>query len=131
MVMNPFIMAGIIVGLNWGAYGVAVGYTFASLINGYVNFSYAGGLVGLTYSRLMYNLSGILICASSMSGLVYIFGLLLPSGWSHWLRLLTQVPVGAALYVGFVHIFGVQAYQELINLMMEQWDDRIQLKTES
>lgn len=121
MVMNPFIVFGIVVGLQWGAVGVAVGYTVTSLINGYVNFRYAGGLVEVTYGELLYHLSGIFACAALMSGAVYGLGYALPPEWPHWLRLLTQVPSGAVIYWALIHTFGVRAYQETCNLLIEQF----------
>jgi PST family polysaccharide transporter len=125
MVMNPFIISGIVVGLQWGTIGVAVGYTVTSLINGYVNFRYAGGIVGITYAKLLYHLSGIFACAASMSGAVYGLGHALPPEWPHWLRLLTQVPSGIIFYWALIHMFGVRAYQETCNLLIEQFSRRL------
>jgi PST family polysaccharide transporter len=124
MVMNPVIMAGIIVGLYWGILGVAIGYTLASLINGYVNFNYAGSFVGLRYRDLVYHLSGIFGCAVLMGVGVYGVGYMLPSGWSHLEQLIVQVSAGVALYWALVYSCDVRAYRDTVDLVLDQWRQR-------
>ena len=121
---KPFMIAGIAVGLYWGLMGIVVGFSAASFIIWGVEFRYAGGLVNLTFGDLLHHLSGIFACALGMAGGVYALGLVLPPEWSHWLQLVTQVPVGILLYWGIVHIFNVQAYSEVLDLLHEQWNKR-------
>jgi hypothetical protein len=83
----------------------------------------------LTFSELVRHLFGIFACAATMAGAVYALGLALPPEWPHWLQLLTQVPAGIVIYGALVHSFGVQAYRETLDLLVEQWQRRTQTAT--
>ncbi|WP_103027262.1 MOP flippase family protein [Salinibacter altiplanensis] len=124
--VKPILIAGIVIGLQWGVMGVAYGYSIAVFLGTYPEWRYAGQLVGFTYSDLAYDLSGIFTCAAVMGGLVYTLGLALPTEWPHWLQLLTQVPTGMVLYWALVHTFDVQAYRQTLGLLAEQWRKRMQ-----
>jgi PST family polysaccharide transporter len=124
--IKPVLIGGIVIGLQWGVTGVAYGYATAVMIATYPEWRFAGKLVGFTYSDLAYNLSGIFACAVVMAGAVYALGLALPPEWPHWLQLLTQVPAGVAIYGALMHSFGVQAYRETLDLLVEQWKQRMQ-----
>jgi len=119
---KSLLVVGITIGFYWGLMGVVIGYSAASFVNTYITFRYAGGLVDLTFKKLVVHLSGIFVCALVMSGGVYTLGLALPPEWPHWLQLLTQVPTGVVLYWTLVRTFNVQAYRETLDLLAEQWD---------
>lgn len=111
---------GIVIGLRWGALGVAIGYATASLINSFPSFFFAGRLVNLTYWEVWRRLLGTLTCALIMAAAVWGLGLLLPAQWSNWLRLAVQVLLGMLLYSALVHFFRVQAYVEMRELLSER-----------
>jgi PST family polysaccharide transporter len=119
--VRPMIIVGILVGV-WGGtpVTVAAGYTATSLVASYVNFRFAGGLVNLTYFDLVRNLSSVFSCAALMSAMVFGLGQVLPGAWWAGARLAVQVAAGAATYGAFLHLFGVQAYRETWELLMEQ-----------
>lgn len=123
---KPFMIAGIAVGLYWGLMGIVIGFSAASFVIWGVEFRYAGGLVDLTFGDLLYHLSGIFACATGMAISVHSLSLALPPEWPHWLQLLTQVPTGVVLYWVLIHAFDVQAYREMVDLLAEQWEKRIQ-----
>ncbi|WP_251961521.1 MOP flippase family protein [Salinibacter ruber] len=126
LVVKAWMIGAIIFGIQWGVMGVAVCYTIASLTALYPETRYGGGLVGLTFGELIYDLGGIFACAAVMGGAVFALGLALPSEWPHWLQLLTQVPAGVVVYWALVHSFGVEAYREMMDLLAEQWNRRMQ-----
>jgi len=115
---------GIVIGLRWGVVGVAVGYAIASIINAYPSFFFAGRLVNLTFGQLLRNLSGVFGCAAAMAVLVWGLGLLLPSVWPYWALLAVQVSFGMVVYFLFIHVFKIQAYQDLRALALAQWQLR-------
>jgi len=114
------VIFGIVVGLHWGITGVAIGYAIASTINFYPNFFFSGRLVNLTFWELLRKLFGIFGCTVAMAGFVWRLGLLLPSNWPHWTYLAVQVPFGMATYWGLIHVFRLEAYQEVRTLIWEQ-----------
>lgn len=119
LVLKMVGIMGIVVGLRWGALGVAVGYTVASLINSYPSFYFAGKLVDLNYWQIWNKLLGTLGCALSMAVVVWGVGQLVDE-WPHWLRLIVQVPFAILFYSLLIHIFRLQAYLEMRDLVMEQ-----------
>lgn len=109
----------IIVGLRWGVLGVAIGYAIASMINFYPSISYAGRLINTTFSELVQNLFGIFAVASVMAAAVWVLGLLLPNNWYPWGHLAVQVPFGLMVYLVFIHIFNLKAYNDIKQLLLE------------
>ena len=92
------IILGIVIGLQWGIVGVAIGYSVASLINIYPNVYFADRLINLEFIELVQNLLGVLLCALGMSLIVYIVGKLLPDNWPSWAYLSIQVSIGIIIY---------------------------------
>lgn len=111
---------GIVIGLHWGALGVAIGYTIATMINLFPSLFFAGRLVELTCWQVWSKLLGILGCALAMAAAVWGVGLVLPALWPRWLCLLTQVLFGILFYGALIHFLGVRAYIEARELLMEQ-----------
>ena len=111
---------GIMIGLRWGALGVAIGLTVASIINSYPSLFFAGRLVNLTYWQVWYQLLGILGCALTMATAVWGVGFLLPAVWPYWLLLAVQTLLGVIVYGALVHFLRVPAYVETQELIREQ-----------
>jgi hypothetical protein len=111
---------GIMIGLRWGALGVAIGLTVASIINSYPSLFFAGRLVNLTYWQVWYQLLSILGCTLTMATAVFGVGLLLPAVWPHWLLLAVQALLGVIVYGALVHFLRVPAYVETRELIREQ-----------
>jgi PST family polysaccharide transporter len=121
LILKANILLSIIVGLRWGVMGVAIGYTIASLINSYPSISYAVRLINMTFFDLLRNLSGIFVNAAMMAAAVWVFGLILPDGWSYWVCLAIQVPFGILIYFMLLHTFKLKAYLDIKKFIYEQW----------
>jgi len=111
---------GIVIGLRWGALGVAIGLTVASIINSYPSLFFAGRLVNLTYWQVWYQLLSILGCALIMATAVWGLGFTLPNLWPHWLRLSILAVFGILVYGSLLHFLRVPAYIETRELIREQ-----------
>jgi PST family polysaccharide transporter len=121
LVLKTIAILGIVIGLQWGIVGVAIGYATASFINSYPSFYFAGRLVNLTYWGLLRNLAGVFGCAALMAALVWATGLLLPTTWPQWVLLTIQVSFGILVYISIVHLAKLRAYREVRELVSEQW----------
>lgn len=119
-VLRINLILGIIIGLQWGIIGVAVGYAIASLINFYPGIYFSGRLIGLTFSELLQNLALVFICAVVMAASVGALRFLLPVDWPHWLYLITQTLFGIAIYGLLLFVFKVKAYNEAKLLLFER-----------
>jgi O-antigen/teichoic acid export membrane protein len=120
LILKPVALLGIIVGLRWGALGVAIGYTVASLIISYPIFFFGGRLINLTYAQVWSKFLGILGCALLMAVAIWSLGFVLPIAWPNWLRLALQISFGFFVYVALLHFFQVRAYLETKDLALQQ-----------
>jgi hypothetical protein len=101
---------------------VALCYTITSgVILAYHNFAIPGKLINMTFSEVVRSVSGIFGCAVLMAGGVYLLGVILPSEWPHWAKLLVLVPFGIIIYIGLIHFFKLKSYVEAKELFWEQW----------
>lgn len=111
------VFLGIIVGLNWGAVGVATGYTAAELLILYPQYYFAGRLVNLKFRELLVNLTRVFVAAFMMAVVVWGVGRVLPSGLMEWQKLSAQVACGVIVYGLIVHLTSIPAYRDVRNLL--------------
>lgn len=70
-------------------------------------------LIDLTISEVVRRVGPLILCSGAMAGAVWCVGnLILPMDWSHWLRLLIQVVVGAIVYIGLIVGLRMRVYVE-------------------
>jgi hypothetical protein len=63
---------------------------------------------------------GIFVCGALMALSVLGIGWLLPLDWPHWIHLAVQVLAGGIAYGLLIHIFKIEAYQDMHALVSEQ-----------
>lgn len=118
-------IASIIIGLHWGAVGVAAAIVLSGyIILWYPSWAIPGRLIDLTFREVLRNVAPIFSCSAAMALAVALVGLLLPTMWPPWARLAAQVPLGMALYTILLRSFRIQAYSEAKKLAIEQWNMR-------
>ena len=120
LVTQPIRMLGVIVGIQWGVLGVAVGYTVALLINSLITLTIAGRLVELRLSTLLLSLAPILLPATIMALLVSTIRPVLGLD-NDLLVFLTQVVAGAIIYWGSVILIGLKAYEDVACVLREEY----------
>jgi PST family polysaccharide transporter len=109
---------GILIGLKYGIMGVAVGYTLSTLIFlTYPGFVIAGRLINLKFCEIIHKLGNIFGCSAGMSILVWMAGIMLPDDWQHWIYLAIQVPLGILIYAVSIHLFKLEAYEDIRGLV--------------
>jgi len=111
----------IIIGLHWGVLGVAWAYTLSCyIILWYPSWAIPGRLINLSFTEMMKNLSSAFFCAVAMGFAILLIGFLLPPNWPQWVFLFVKVIFGFIIYWSLIHIFGLEAYQEIRKLLIEQ-----------
>jgi O-antigen/teichoic acid export membrane protein len=122
MAAGTLLILSIVIGVNIGTIiSVTSCYAIMSgIILIYHNFTIPGKLINMTFSEVVGNVSGVFCCAVLMAAGVYLLGIILPSVWPHWARLLILVPFGIALYFALIHTFKLKAYLDVKNLIREQ-----------
>lgn len=109
-------IAALVAGLPFGVMGVALGCAVATLINIGPTFYFAGRLVGVGWSDLAKNLSGVSVVTAVMALGVLGTSSVLPSLRPE-IELLIEVSVGAVLYIGLVFAFKVQAASDFLGVV--------------
>lgn len=123
LVLKPLEILGIVVGLQWGILGVAVGYAIAVAVGIYPNFVIAGRLIGLRFIDIIKSLAGEFACSVIMAATVWCIGLITPGDWHVWWSLTFQVLVGVLVYWGEVYFLDLFAYRDIkamVNGILQQ-----------
>lgn len=110
---------GIVLGIKWGIYGVAVGYAAVSLATAPVECYYAGRLIGMTVSDFISNLRGVFLCAAGMAIAVAVLGAVLPPSLSVFASFGLQLLAGGTVYALSLHLFSVKSYSETLGILRE------------
>ena len=103
---------------------VALCYAILNVFLLYWNFAIPGRLIDLRFREVLGAVAGILACTLIMAGTVWVFGQVLPDNWPHWVYLVLQSLFGVLVYGALINLLKIQAYDELRNLLLEQWRRR-------
>ena len=114
-------IAGISLGVWLGSpLAIAVCLTVIGILLLPPGFGIPGKLIGVTTRDVAQSVLGVTACAAGMAVSVWIFGVFLPHGWSHWAHLGIEVSVGAAVYVLLIHFFQLAPYRECQAMLLQQ-----------
>jgi PST family polysaccharide transporter len=127
IVFSTLFIISFLIGIRWGAIGVAVCYAIASLSATPIQFHVAGRLIGMTFMDIVRATTGILICAVIMAACVLGLGHILPSEWPRWLNLILQISFGIIFYLSLIHIKQLKAYLEVKEILYEQWEGHLDM----
>jgi PST family polysaccharide transporter len=117
LISGSIFIISFIVGLRWGALGVAVAYTVANFLLWYPTWSIPAHLIDLDFVTMLRRLAPTFYGAGTMAFAVWVLGLVLPNGWSYATHLALQVAFGAAVYWIFVRSLRLEAYTTASNLV--------------
>lgn len=107
-----------LVGLPWGALGVAVAYASLNVLLAYPNFWIPGRLIGVRVRDVGKAVAAPILMSLAMAGAVWLLDLLLGRlGMGHLPALLIEAAAGAAIYVGIVLLLQPQAYRDIRSVL--------------
>lgn len=98
VVSNVLVIGAIVVGLQWGLQGVAIGYSLATLALAYPGFAIALRLIGMRVGDLASSLTRTAACSVAMLAMVHLAGMALVDQAGAWTILGVQVATGLAAY---------------------------------
>ncbi len=110
LITGSIFIISFVVGLRWGAVGVAVAYTAANFFLWYPNLAIPGRLIKLDVVTVLRRLAPTFYGAVTMAFAVWALGLILPNNWSYATHLALQVVFGTIVYWVFVRAFRLEAY---------------------
>lgn len=116
------VISSYVIGLRWGLIGITVAIVLRHPPMAYLNFTIPGRLIGMTFADVARAVSGVFSCSAAMAGTVWMIGLVVPEGFSHWAYLGIQVPAGVTLYYLLVNVFKIQPFNEFVGVIKEQWE---------
>lgn len=105
VVANLIVFAGLAIGLQWGALGVAGGFTVTALLLLYPNFAIPMRLIELPVSRMMATLRPAAICAVLMYITIFGADFLLQDRLADMPALIVLVILGMASYTLYSWLF--------------------------
>jgi O-antigen/teichoic acid export membrane protein len=120
ILFSIIMISSFFVGINWGPMGVAVCYTVVTLPLIFVQFHIAGSVVDMSVLDVIQVVKWIFFCSVVMSVGVLGVGYVLPSNWTHFIRLLFQIVAGLLIYLSLVHLLKLEAYREVRELAWGQ-----------
>jgi len=117
LLQNAATVAGVVAGVRWGAFGVAVGYTAASVLTSPVALAFAGRLVGLRLASLWSHVRGVFLAGGAMLLVVVPLGVWAQPRLPMLALLAAQVAAGALVYGAAVALFRAQPYLDMVALL--------------
>jgi O-antigen/teichoic acid export membrane protein len=113
-------LAAFVVGLQWGALGVAAAYAVRSVLLAYWNYSIPGRLIAMTPRDVFASTRGALGCALLMCGPVLALRAVLPGDWARWGQLALCVFLGVASYAGLVWLIKPRGFSDIRELVLNR-----------
>lgn len=107
-----------LIGLRWGAMGVAVSYCLTTyLILWYPAWRIPGSFIGLSFGEMLVNLRGPFCCAAAMGAGIWVLHSVLPDVWFVGIRLALETAFGMIFYFLAVRGSRLRAYREVLALL--------------
>ena len=121
LVSSTVTVASFVIGVHWGAIGVAWGYFVSGwVILWYPSWYIPGRLIGLRVREMMANLKGIFLATVPTTGAVLLCSFVLPDGWPPLILLAIEGGCGLAVFWLIARAFRLRAYADLVAIVKEQ-----------
>lgn len=113
------LMLSFLIGLPWGAIGVATAYTLAWwLIVFPFSWDMAARQIGLRFWHVLFNVWQPAVCTVLMAVIIYASDLLIKPHSSPIIQLLLLTTIGVTSYWALVHLWRIKAYIEAQELLL-------------
>ena len=109
-----------VIGVHWGITGMAAAVVISGLVLWIPSWVIPGRLIHLRFSEMVKNLLSLFFSAIFMGIVVAAAGLVTPANWPAPVELALQILLGGACYLAIVHIFNVQAYIEVRDVVVSK-----------
>jgi PST family polysaccharide transporter len=121
LVLSVIGIGAIVLGLKWGALGVAVCYGIYSVGSALPGIRIAVSLVGLGITDVLKSVAEVFAYAAAMGAAVYSLGLVLPAEWPHWVDLLLRTAFGVLVYGALLFGFRPSAFVDVRDAIRQQF----------
>lgn len=117
LLQNVVTVLGVVAGVRWGALGVAIGYSVASVLTGLPMLAVAGRLVGLRLATVWGHVRGVFLAGAAMTLAVVALGAWAQGSLPALALLAAQVAAGGLVYGAVIRLCQVQPYLDLVALL--------------
>lgn len=123
--MGTLNAVGVISGISTGIWlgdvaSVAIGYAAANILLFFPMIHVPGKLIEMRFLEVIRRCAGTFSCAVAMAAVLWPLAGLLRPIWPHWAVLVLLVALGAAIYLGLLHLFQVAAFLRVRALLAER-----------
>ncbi|PHQ75633.1 MAG: hypothetical protein COB82_01750 [Marinobacter sp.] len=123
LLTRPISIAGVVIGLNWGLHGIAMGAVIAAWVNSMITLRVSGSLIDLPLITLMRSLFRALVCAILMATSLLVLKPYLEN-FSQLAQFFIQLPVGAFIYVVLLWLVRPPVTMELLAMAKSRFFKR-------
>lgn len=109
-----FVIGGLAIGLQWGIFGVAAGFTIATLLLLYPTFAIPFRLIGMRVADLVLGLKETALCSLLMFLVLYALDLVMPPVFTAGSLLCAYLVVGAVSYISFTCLFNRPLFNDFL-----------------
>jgi PST family polysaccharide transporter len=109
-----------VIGVHWGIVGVAAAVVISGLVLWIPSWIIPGRLIELRFGEMAKNVLPLFLSAVVMGLFVTAISVVIPGDWPVAVVLLVQILAGVASYAALVHVFGVQAYIEVREVVVSK-----------
>lgn len=113
---NLFVIAGLVIGLQWGIVGVAAGFTVTTLLLSYHSFAVPFKLIEMRVGELVRALQPTALCSLLMFGLICALDLVLAGRFAAPVLLGAYVASGAIAYLVFTWLFNRALLDQILQM---------------
>ena len=119
LVSTAAVVGSFVLGLRWGAEGVAAAYAVCTILLAYPNIAIPGRLIGLTVSEFARAVGRIAGSAITAGAIAWGVSVLIPGSWNPAIPLTVGVLAGFASYVAMIRCFARSQLREFREVMSE------------
>jgi O-antigen/teichoic acid export membrane protein len=113
---NLFVIAGLVIGLQWGIVGVAAGFTIATVLLSYHYFAVPFKLIEMKVGALVTALQPTAVCSLLMFGVIFALDLALRGRFAPGILLGAYVATGAVAYLVFTWLLNRKLLEEFLHM---------------
>jgi lipopolysaccharide exporter len=110
-------LIAVLLGLRWGVSGVAIAYTLATLLSALPTLYFASRLVELRVATVLARARPVFVASVTMAALVWGLDTWVGPGMEVRVRLGLECVVGVLVYWGWLRLFRVAAYFDVLRLL--------------
>jgi len=114
------LIAGILIGFQWGAIGIAYGIAIAQFFNFLLTIHHGKEVAFVSIKNQLLNIKPFFLASCAMGSILFLFNTITPESLNIYLLLLLNILLGGITYFILLHLQHDQTIKELINFIKKK-----------